>query len=107
MKNSLKKVEDLRWLISDTGRFRSGYVKDVQMSKQQLFDEETGRDVLADTTVSVTIRYVVCVVVRVAKLRKIVVMDFSIFEQEGADCSSFSVIHAECSAGRLRFWFNP
>jgi len=107
MKNSIKTVEDLRWLISHTGGFRSGYVTDVQMSKRRLFDEETGRDVLADTTVSVTIRYAVRGVVRVAKLRMIGVTDFSLFEQEGADCSSLGVIHAECSAGKLRFWFDP
>lgn len=107
MKNTIKTIEDLRWLISHTGGFRSGYVTDVQMSKRRLFDEETGRDVLADTTVSVTIRYVVRDVVRVAKLRMIGVTDFSIFEQEGADCSALGVIHAECSAGKLRFWFDP
>ncbi|GIW55202.1 MAG: hypothetical protein KatS3mg082_1606 [Nitrospiraceae bacterium] len=35
------------------------------------------------------------------------VTDFSIFEQEGADCSTLGVIHAEASADRLRFWFDP
>lgn len=107
MKQSIKTVEDLRWLISHTGGFRSGYVTDLQMSKRRLFDEETGRDVLADTTVSVTIRYVVRDVVRVAKLRMTGVTDFSVFEQEGVDCSSLGIIHTECSAGRLRFWFDP
>lgn len=107
MHNSIKTVEDLRWLISHTGGFRGGYVTDVQMSKRRLFDEDSGRDVLADTTVAVTIRYVVRDVVRVAKLRMIGVTDFSIFEQEGADCSSLGVIHAEHSAGKLRFWFDP
>ena len=107
MRQLIKTVEDLRWLITHTGGFSGGYVTDVQMSKRRLFDEETGRDVLADTTVSVTIRYVVRDVVRVAKLRMIGVTDFSVFEQEGADCSSLGVIHAEHSAGRLRFWFDP
>jgi hypothetical protein len=107
MQNVIKTIEDLRWLIAHTGGFRSGYVTDVQMSKRRLFDEETGREVLADTTVSATIRYVVHDVVRVAKLRMAGVTDFSIFEQEGADCSALSVIQAECSAGKLRFWFDP
>ena len=35
------------------------------------------------------------------------VTDFSIFEQEGADCSALTVIQAEATAGRLRFWFDP
>jgi hypothetical protein len=107
MKHPIKTVEDLRWLISHTGGFRSGYVTDVQMSKRRLFDEESGRDVLAGTTVSVTIRYEVRGLVRVAKLIMTGVTDFSVFEQEGADCSSLSIIQAECSAGRLRFWFDP
>ena len=107
MQQQIKTAEDLRWLISHTGGFRSGYVTDVQLSKRRLFDEESGRDVLAGTTVSVTIRYVVRDAVRVAKLMMTGVTDFSAFEQEGADCSSLSIIHTECSAGRLRFWFDP
>jgi hypothetical protein len=35
------------------------------------------------------------------------VTDFSIFEQEGADCSEIHTIHAEAVGGRLRFWFDP
>lgn len=107
MQQAIKTVEDLRWLMAHTGGFRSGYVTDVQMSKRRLFDEESGREVLADTTVSLTIRYQLRGMVRVAKLVLGGVTDFSIFEQEGADCSSLSVIQTECSAGRLRFWFDP
>lgn len=107
MKQSIKTVEDLRWLITHTGGFRSGYVTDVQMSKRRLFDEETGRDVLAGTTVLVTVRYQLRGLIRVARLTMTGVTDFSIFEQEGADCSALGVIHAEHSAGRLRFWFDP
>jgi hypothetical protein len=107
MKHVIKTVEDLRWLIAHTGGFRSGYVTDVQMSKRRLFDEESGQDVLAGTTVSVTIRYQVRGLVRVAKLMLVGVTDFSIFEQEGADCSALGIIHAESSAGRFRFWFDP
>jgi hypothetical protein len=44
---------------------------------------------------------------RVAKLTMRGVTDFSVFEQEGADCSTLGVIHAECTAGKLRFWFDP
>jgi len=107
MKQSVKTRDDLRWLITHTGGFRSGYVTDVQMSKRRLFDEESGRDVLAGTTVSVTIRYQARGLIRVAKLVMSGVTDFSIFEQEGADCSALGVINAEHSAGKLRFWFDP
>ncbi len=107
MKHSLKTAEDLRWLIAHTGGFRSGYVTDVRMSKRRLFDEESGREVPAGTTVSVTIRYQVRNLIRVANLTMTGVTDFSLFEQEGADCSSLDIIQAEWSAGRLRFWFDP
>lgn len=107
MQHTIKNAEDLRWLIGHTGGFRGGYVTDVQMSKRRLFDEESGRDVLAGTIVSVVIRYKLRDVVRVAKLAMAGVTDFSIFEQEGADCSALTVIQAEATAGRLRFWFDP
>ncbi|MEK7299745.1 MAG: hypothetical protein AAB072_01490, partial [Nitrospirota bacterium] len=107
MQHAIKTVEDLRWLMAHTGGFRSGYVTDMQMSKRRLFDEESGRDVLADTTVSMTIRYQLRGMVRVAKLVMNGVTDFSIFEQEGSDSSALSVIQAERSDGRLRFWFDP
>ncbi len=107
MKQSIKTLDDLRWLIGHTGGFRAGYVTDVQMAKRRLFDEESGRDILADTTVAVTIRYQHRGLVRVAKLVMTGVTDFSIFEQEGADCSSLDVIQAECTGGRLRYWFDP
>ena len=103
----IKNVEDLRWLVGHTGGFRGGYVTDVHMSKRRLFDEGSGREVLADTVVTVVIRYSVRQMERVAKLTMRGVTDFSVFEQEGADCSSLGVIHAECTAGKLRFWFDP
>lgn len=104
---SIKNTEDLRWLIGHTGGFRSGYVTDVQISKRRLFDEGSGREVLAGTTVSVTIRYEIRKMVRVAKLTMTGVTDFSVFEQDGADCSSLGVIQTELTAGKLRFWFDP
>lgn len=107
MKHIMKSDEDLRWFIGHTGGFRGGYVTDVQMAKRRLFDEESGRDVLADTKVVITIRYQVRGVVRVARLTMMGVTDFSIFEQEGADCSALTVIQAEATGGRLRFWFDP
>ncbi|MCS6305200.1 MAG: hypothetical protein H8K07_16275 [Nitrospira sp.] len=107
MKHFLKNAEDLRWLIGHTGGFRSGYVTDVQMSKRRLFDEGSGREVPAGTTVSVAIRYEIRGMVRVAKLTMTGVTDFSIFEQDGADCSALGVIQTEFSAGKLRFWFDP
>lgn len=107
MQHSLKNADDLRWLIGHTGGFRSGYVTDVQMSKRRLFDEGSGREVPAGTTVSVTIRYEIRGMVRTAKLTMTGVTDFSIFEQDGADCSALGTIQTEFSAGKLRFWFDP
>lgn len=107
MKHTIRNTDDLRWLIGHTGGFRSGYVTDVHMVKRRLFDEESGRDVLADTTVTLTIRYQVRGHLRVAKLAMTGVTDFSIFKQEGADCSSLDAIQAEYTAGRLRYWFDP
>ena len=107
MRMSIKNVEDLRWLMGHTGGFRGGYVTDVQMSKRRLFDEGSARDVLADTTVTIVVRYCLRQMDRVAKVTMMGVTDFSILEQEGADCSTLGVIQAECTAGKLRFWFDP
>ncbi len=103
----IKNLEDLRWLLGHTGGFRGGYVTEVQMAKRRLFDESSARDILADTVVTVVVRYCLHQMERVAKLTMTGVTDFSIFEQEGADCSNLGVIQAECTAGKLRFWFDP
>lgn len=107
VKYSIKNADDLRWLIGHTGGFRSGYVTDVHMSKRRLFDEGSGREVPAGTTVSITIRYEILGMVRVAKLTMTGVTDFSVFEQDGVDCSTLGTIQTEFSAGKLRFWFDP
>ncbi|HEU4684170.1 MAG TPA: hypothetical protein VFS39_06690 [Nitrospira sp.] len=107
MKHQIKNIEDLRWFMGHTGGFRGGYVTDVQMSKRRLFDEGSAREVLADTIVTVVVRYRLRQMERVAKLTMTGVTDFSVFEQEGADCSSLGVIQAECTAEKLRFWFDP
>jgi len=107
MQMLIKDVEDLRWLVGHTGGFSGGYVTDVQMAKRRLFDEDSAREVLADTMVTVVVRYHLRQMERVAKLTMRGVTDFSVFEQEGADCSSLGVIQAECTAGKLRFWFDP
>ncbi|MCS6896616.1 MAG: hypothetical protein NZM29_01470 [Nitrospira sp.] len=107
MRHTIRTGEDLRWLIAHTGGFRSGYITEVQMSKRRLFDEESGREIPAGTTVSVTIRYPYGGSVRVAKLTMTGVTDFSLLEQEGADCSALDIIQTEYNAGRLRFWFDP
>lgn len=107
MQQTIKTGDDLRWLMAHTGGFRSGYVTEVYMSKRRLFDEESGREIPAGTTVSVTIRYPLAGSIRVAKLTMTGVTDFSLLEQEGADCSSLDVIQAEYGGGRLRFWFDP
>jgi hypothetical protein len=107
MQIPIKDVEDLRWLLGHTGGFRGGYVTDVQMTKRRLFDEGSAREVLADTLVTIVVRYHLRQMERVAKLTMRGVTDFSVFEQEGADCSSLGVIHAEYTAGKIRFWFDP
>ena len=107
MKYQIVNIEDLRWLLGHTGGFRGGYVTDVQMSKRRLLDEASGREVPAGTTVTVVIRYRLRRMSRVAKLTLTGVTDFSIFEQEGADCSTLGVIQAELTDGKLRFWFDP
>ena len=104
---TIKHAEDLRWLIGHTGGFRAGYVTEIQIVKRRLFDERSTREVPAGTTIAVTIHYEVRDLVRVAKLTMAGVTDFSVFEQDGIDCSSLSVIQAELNAGKLRFWFDP
>ena len=107
MKCHVVNIEDLRWLLGHTGGFRGGYVTDVQVSKRRLLDEASGREVPAGTTVTVVIRYRIHQMSRVAKLTMTGVTDFSMFEQEGADCSTLGVIQAELNEGKLRFWFDP
>jgi hypothetical protein len=107
MNQSIKSKEDLRWLLGHTDGFRGGYVTDVQVSKRRLLDEASGREVPAGTTVTVVIRYRIHLMSRVAKLTMTGVTDFSMFEQEGADCSTLGVIQAELNEGKLRFWFDP
>jgi hypothetical protein len=107
MKQHIKHQQDLRWLIAHTGGFRGGYITDLQMSKKRLLDEDSGHQVFVGTSVTVVIRYSTRDMVRVARLTMNGVSDFSILEQEGSDCSSLSVIHAELTEDRLRFWFDP
>lgn len=107
MNRTIKHAEDLRWLIGHTGGFRAGYVTEVQILKRRLFDEGSTREVPAGTTIAVTIHYEVRGLARVAKLTMTGVTDFSVFEQDGIDCSSLSVIQTEFNAGKLRFWFDP
>lgn len=104
---TIKHTEDLRWLIGHTGGFRAGYVTEVQILKRRLFDERSTRDVPAGTTIAVTIHYEIRGLARIAKLTMTGVTDFSVFEQDGIDCSSLSVIQTELNAGKLRFWFDP
>lgn len=107
MTRTIKHAEDLRWLIAHTGGFRAGYVTEVQILKRRLFDEGSTREIPAGTTIAVTIHYEVRGLARVAKLTMTGVTDFSVFEQDGIDCSSLSVIQTELNAGKLRFWFDP
>ena len=107
MTHSIKSKDDLRWLMAHTGGFRGGYVTDVQVAKRRLLDEASGLEVPAGTTVTVVVRYRMRQMARVVKLTMTGVTDFSMFEQEGADCSTLGVIQAELNDGNLRFWFDP
>ncbi len=88
---------------------------DLLLQKRRLLDEGTGREVTAGTVLTVMIQYELgqghsdgfFSITRVARLTMYGVTDFSIFEQEGADCSEIGMIHAEAAGGRLRFWFDP
>lgn len=107
MKHLLKHAGDLRWFMAYTNRFRGGYITDVRMSKKRLFDENSGRDLLVGTTVTVVARYCADDMVRTARLTMSGVSDFSILEQEGEDSSAIGAVQAEVSDERLRFWFDP
>ncbi|MBI4400540.1 MAG: hypothetical protein HY581_02770 [Nitrospirae bacterium] len=115
MKRPIRNAEDLAWLVDHTHAFRGGQVTELHLHKQRLLDEVSGREVTAGTTITAVIRYEFAVrgsgglhaLTRVAKLTMRGATDFSIFEQEGADCSEIGAIHAEASGGRLRFWFDP
>jgi hypothetical protein len=115
MRAVIKSAEDVGWLLAHTRAFRGGRISDLHVRKQRVFDEASGRDFVVGTTVTVVIHYDVAVagwngwptVARTARLTMLGATDFSVFEQEGADCSELGTIHAEASDGRLRFWFDP
>ena len=107
MTHTIKTMDDLRWFLSHTQGFRGGQVTDVHVAKRRIFDEESGREILAGNTVTVVVRYPAEGILRIAKLTMQGVSDLSIFEQEGADPSRLGVIQVEFNAGRFRFWFDP
>lgn len=115
MVRRIRTAQDLAWLLDHTHAFQGGQMTDLHVHKQRLFDEASCREIVAGTTLTAVIRYErpvreydgLYAVTRVAKLTMMGVTDFSIFEQEGADCSEIGVIHAEVSGRRLRFWFDP
>jgi hypothetical protein len=115
MKHRIKTADDITWLLAHTHAFQGGQVTDLHLRKQRLFDESTGREISAGNTITAVIRYEVAIkgpaglyaLSRVARLTMAGATEFSIFEHEGADCSELGTIHAEASAGRLRFWFDP
>jgi hypothetical protein len=107
MTHSIKTAEDLRWFLAHTQGFCGGQVADVHLSKRRIFDEESGQDVSAGSTVTVVVRYHASGILRVAKLTMQGVSDLSIFEQDGGDCSSLGVVQVELHEGKLRFWFDP
>ena len=107
MTHLITTVDDLRWLLTHTQGFRGGQITDVHVAKRRMFDEESGRDVMAGSTVTVLIRYSVNGVLRVAKLSMQVVSDLSLFEQDGGDWAIVGGIQVELSEGKVRFWFDP
>ncbi len=107
MKYLLKQADDLRWFMAHTNGLRGGYITDIHISKKRLFDENSGRDLLAGTAVTVTVRYCAGEMLRMARLSMSGVSDFSILEQDGTDSSALGVIQAEASDEQLRFWFDP
>lgn len=107
MTHSIKTAEEVRWLLTHTQGFRGARVMDVHLAKRWMFDEESGRDVTAGSVVTVVVQYHLNDILRIAKLTLQGVSDFSIFEQDGGDCSSVGVIQVEVQEGQLRFWFDP
>ena len=115
MVRRIKTSQDLSWLLEHSHAFHGGQIQDIAIRKQRVFDESSGREVVAGTNVTAIIRYEVAVrgpeglyaVTRIARLTMRGVTDFSIFEQEGEDCSDIAAIHAEAAGGRFRFWFDP
>lgn len=111
----IKTQSDLAWLLEHSRAFHGGHINELIVRKQRLFDEASGREIVAGTNLTAVIRYEVTArgpegpypVTRVARLTMRGVTDLSIFEQEGADCSDIQAVHAEALGGRLRFWFDP
>lgn len=114
MAHRIHTIEDVAWLLRHSRGFRGGQVTDVHVARRQVFDENDCREVLADTTVTIVIRYFIEVqeethrqrLLRLARFRMIGVTDFSIFEQEGTNSAAIEVLQAEIQEGRLRFWFD-
>jgi hypothetical protein len=115
MRRSIKTADDLAWLLQHTNAFQGGQVTDLHIHKRRLFDEASAREIVSGTVVTAHIQYELAVhgygrfyaVTRYAKLTMTGATDFSVFEQDGADCSVIGVMHAELSDGHLRFWFDP
>lgn len=107
MTHSITTVDDLRWLLTHTYGFRGGQITDVHVAKRRMFDEESGRDVMVESTVTVLIRYSSNGILRLAKLSMQAVSDLSLFEQDGGDWAIVGGIQVELSEEKLRFWFDP
>lgn len=114
MVHRIHTIEDVAWLLRHTRGFRGGQVTDVHVARRQVFDENACCEVLADTTVTIVIRYFIEVheephrqrLLRLARFRMMGVTDFSIFEQEGTNSAAIDALQAEIQEGRLRFWFD-
>ncbi len=107
MTHSIKTADDLRWFLARTAGFRGGHITDVHWSKRRIFDEASGREVMAGSMATVVVRYHAQGILRISKLTMLGVTDLSLFEQDGSNCSSLGVIQVEMSEEKLRFWFDP
>lgn len=104
---SIKTADDLRWFLTHAQGFSGGHVLEVHLSKRWVFDEESMRQVLAGSAVSVVVWYETHGVPRLATLTMQGVSDLSLLEQDGADWSALSTVQVELCDGRFRFWFDP
>ncbi|MFO0774801.1 MAG: hypothetical protein U0172_09065 [Nitrospiraceae bacterium] len=113
MKRHLHSAEDLAWLLRYTHAFRGGRIVECHVVRRLLFDERLECDIVAGTSVTLTIRYDSIApdaspqrVHRIAQLRCYNVSDFSFFEQEGTDSGRIDAVQAERLEGCVRFWFD-
>ena len=53
----IRTAEDLAWLLDHSDAFQGGQLLELHVHKQRLFDESSGREIVAGTVLSAVIRY--------------------------------------------------